>query len=68
MLVQLVYDQNPYQLVHLRLFHELQVIKMNLVEQPEYYQLLELVEIVVVVAVELPLMLVLQHSLSELMS
>jgi len=66
MLGQLVYDQNPYQLVHLKLFHELQVIKMNLVEQPEYYQLLELVEtvvaaVVVVVVVELPLMSVVQH-------
>jgi hypothetical protein len=35
---------------------------MNLVEQPEYYQLLELVETVVAaVVVELPLMSVVQH-------
>jgi hypothetical protein len=51
MLIQLVYAQSPYQLVHLKLFHELQLIKMNLEKQPEYYQLMELVAIVAVVVV-----------------
>jgi hypothetical protein len=62
MLIQLVYVRNPYQLILVKLFHELQVIKTNLVPQLEYYRLQELFEFVaVVVVVELKLVLVLQH-------
>jgi hypothetical protein len=69
MLVQIVHDQSPYQLIHVKLFHELQVIKMTLVKQLEYYQLTELFEVVVLllaVVVGPKLVLVMQHWSGEL--